>query len=253
MLSLLPSPPLAFPVPADTLVGSRPPSWLQSALSSGSLLPKVFANVLKEVESVYQPISLTFANTLGSNDPELKAVCSQLGGLDPTNVSAGTGNASGGDGNNDNIPPNPADQPEDPEAEMARILQDEHETTGSEFIANAVKGATSVKGAGGEGADVVLSNGGEREVTVHTGNVRNFGTHLQDEARQFSASASPKEIWIQIKNAGITQEQLVNDIAGPAPNWQYGTAGLDGIDVIVRGPNNENWWSGTFGPITGGN
>src|SRR5258708_12520782 len=38
-------------------------------------------NVLKEVERVYQPITLTFTTTFVSNDPKLKAVCSQLGGL----------------------------------------------------------------------------------------------------------------------------------------------------------------------------
>ncbi len=134
------------------------------------------------------------------------------------------------------------------DTEFAQILMDEHPRLAAEIVHDASEGARIVKGAHGKGADVLLPKKREREITVHSGSMRNFGSHLLDEARQFSRDAARKEIWIQISNPDISKSALLHEITNHTDGWQTksGFRELDGVYVKVYGNQGDVWWEGVF-------
>ena len=95
-------------------------------------------------------------------------------------------------------------------------------------------------GPGGAGGDVVLINGGRREVSVRSGafTQESVGSHLQAEAAQRGTT----EIYLQINSSGASREGLLQMI----PQLRSGYPELRGIDVHIFGPDGQRWWHGTF-------
>lgn len=114
----------------------------------------------------------------------------------------------------------------------------EHPGLNPNVAADAVRGAERVMGPGGRGADVVLLNGGGREVSVHSGvfTPQGVGAHLLEEAAQ----AGTSEIYLQI-NTG-TREGFLRML----PGLRSGYAELRGVFVKVFGPDGQVWWNGLF-------
>jgi hypothetical protein len=116
----------------------------------------------------------------------------------------------------------------------------EHPGLHPNVAADAARGGARAMGPGGAGADVVLINGGGREVTVHSGafTPQNVGTHLVGEAAQRGTT----QIFMQINSAGATREGLLQMISG----LRSGYPDLRGIFVKIFGPDGEAWWNGVF-------
>jgi hypothetical protein len=95
-------------------------------------------------------------------------------------------------------------------------------------------------GPGGAGADVILVNGGAREVSVHQGafTAQGVGAHLRAEAAQ----AGTTEIFLQINSTGATRTGLLQFIS----SLRSGYPELRNVFVKIFGPNGEVWWSGLF-------
>jgi uncharacterized protein DUF4157 len=128
---------------------------------------------------------------------------------------------------------------------IADTLISEHPGLNPTVAAAASEGAERAVGAGVEGADVILLNGGGREVSVHSGafTLERLGGHLIEEAGQ----AGTTEIYLQINSQGASRGGLLQMM----PRLQRGYVDLDGLFVRIFGPNGEAWWSGVF-RFTGG-
>jgi hypothetical protein len=124
--------------------------------------------------------------------------------------------------------------------QMATSLVNEHPGLSAKVASEAVRGAASVAGRGGKGADVLLLNGGGRELTVHTGAVsaQSLGSHLLSKAAQSGTT----EIFMQVNSSGATREMILQII----PEIRTGLRGLAGRFVKIFGPDGSAWWSGVF-------
>jgi hypothetical protein len=123
-------------------------------------------------------------------------------------------------------------------------LRKQHKDLTVQVASEAAKGA--VQGGaeeGGAGADVRLLSGGWREVTVHFGDLKSLGGHLQDKAMQ----ARTTEIYLQINTPGATQQEVLSMI----PELRTSYKELTGKIVRIFGPDGQQWWSGTFGSLSG--
>jgi hypothetical protein len=125
-------------------------------------------------------------------------------------------------------------QREQREQQMARTLKEEHPYLHPDVARAAVRGAQNVKGAGGQGADVVLRDGRGREVSV-------LGPHtplssLYSRVLAESPQAGPRgEIWMQVTTPGATPEQVrqaLSELAVESPR-------LVGQSVRVFGPQGQ--------------
>jgi hypothetical protein len=121
-------------------------------------------------------------------------------------------------------------------------LVHEHPNLNPNVAAEAAIGAREAMGAGGAGGDLILANGLRREVSVHTGELSNLGSHILAEANQVGT----REIFMQISREGVTQQQVLSLLQGP--NGLRNTVGdaASGLTVRIFGPNGESWWSGVF-------
>ena len=121
-------------------------------------------------------------------------------------------------------------------------LLEEHPNLNPDVAAEAARNGIFSPGAGGEGADVELANGGGREVSVHTGNLDNLGGHILDEAEQRDVT----EIFMQVNTEGVTQEDVLAMVQGPdGLRANLGDA-ASGKLVRIFGPDGQSWWSGIF-------
>jgi hypothetical protein len=121
------------------------------------------------------------------------------------------------------------------------IILDEHEGLHPKVAARAARNGISAKGAGGKGADVVLADGGGREVSVRSKGAfteEGVGGHLVQEARQ----AGTNEIFLQINTPGASRAGLAKML----PKLIRYAPDLKGIWVEISGPDGEVWFSGPF-------
>ena len=116
----------------------------------------------------------------------------------------------------------------------------EHPGLHTNVATQAARGGSRAMGPGGAGADVVLLNGGGREVSVHSGafTPNSIGTHLQAEAMQSGTT----QIFLQVNSVGATRQGLLQMISGLRRAYPE----LRGMFVKIFGPNGQVWWNGTF-------
>jgi len=124
---------------------------------------------------------------------------------------------------------------------IQNVLLGEHPGLNPRVAAEASRGARTVMGPGGAGADVPLLNGGGREVSVHQGafTSNSVGNHLQAEVAQ----AGTTEVFLQINSAGATREGLLQIV----PGIRNAFPELRNIFVRFFGPDGSTWWNGRFG------
>lgn len=123
-------------------------------------------------------------------------------------------------------------------------LLHEHPGLNPTVATEAAKSGAKAMGSGGKGADVVLINGGGREVSVHSGafTSEGIGSHLQAEAAQVNTT----EIYLQINSTGATKAELLQMIS----RLRNAYPELRGILVKIFGSDGSIWWSGAFsGPL----
>jgi hypothetical protein len=135
--------------------------------------------------------------------------------------------------------------------EMKKLLMDEHSKDGppldSSVADDALQGAASVKGAHGKGADVVLVNGGGREVAVYSGKFHRQG--LNSKLVQEASQKGTTEVYLQIKVPNANRTELIKMITTPEGQFgplRRGNPSLSGKNIRFYSADGKLWWSGKF-------